>query len=210
MYHQLLLSQSLFLDLLDDICIMLDKFSDNELISLVCRGDERAFDLLFKRHHKTMYQYSVRLLKDADIAADIVQSVFVKLWEHKEYLSSDINIKAYLYSMVRNRVVNYIRDNRARLIHNYKIVQETGLVEEVEVLEQFEDILRHKELSKAMDTLPPQQRKVLQFRFEGKTNRQIAQEQNLSLNTVNTHYRLGVMALKSILKIITVLLFIPW
>lgn len=144
------------------------------MISLVCRNDERAFDLLFNRHHKTMYQYSVRLLKDADMAADIVQSVFVKLWEHKEYLSPEVNIKAYLYSMVRNRVVNYIRDNRARLIHNYRIVQENGLVEEVDMLVQFEDLLRHEELLKAMETLPPQLRKVLQFRFEGKTNRQIA------------------------------------
>lgn len=187
---------------------MLDNLTDNELVLLVCRGEEMAFDMLYRRHHRTMYQYAVKLLKDSDVSADIVQSVFVKLWEHKEYLSPEVNIKAYLYSMVRNRVVNYIRDNRSRLVHNYRIVQENGMVEEVDVLGQFEDIVRHKELRKAMESLPPQQRKILQFRFEGKTNRQIAKEQNLSLNTVNVHFRLGLNALKSILKIVTVSLFV--
>ena len=149
-----------------------------------------------------MYLYSLRLLKDKDVAADIVQGVFVKLWEYSEMLPHDLNIRSYLHSMVRNRVVNYIRDNRARLIHNYMIVQENGLVDDIDFLRRIEDKAQQEELKKAIESLPPQQKKVIKFRFEGKTNREIAQEENLSLNTVNVHYRLAMKKLKDILKVV--------
>ena len=153
---------------------------------------------MFKRNTA----YSSRLLKDKDVAADIVQGVFVKLWEYSEMLPHDLNIRSYLHSMVRNRVVNYIRDNRARLIHNYMIVQENGLVDDIDFLRRIEDKAQQEELKKAIESLPPQQKKVIKFRFEGKTNREIAQEENLSLNTVNVHYRLAMKKLKDILKVV--------
>ena len=122
-----------------------------------------------------------------------------------EYISPEINIKAYLYSMIRNRVINYIRDNRNRLIHNYKIIQENGLVEEVKLIEMMEEDAKRKVVETAMNSLPPQQRMVLQSRLEGKTNAEISKEHNLSLNTVNVHFRLGLKALKGALKILIVL-----
>ena len=108
---------------------MTEELSDKELLLLVTRGDEHAFDIIFRRYHRVLYLYSLKLLKDPDVAADIVQGVFVKLWEHAEFLPADVNVKSYIYSMVRNKVINYIRDNRSRLIHNYIIVQENGLVQ---------------------------------------------------------------------------------
>lgn len=167
---------------------------------------EEIFDLLYKRHHRTMYQYSLRLLKSPEASSDIVQDVFIKLWEHMEYISPEVNVKAYLYSMVRNRVINYIRDNRNRLIHNYRILQETGTVEEMRLISLYEDNSRRKEVTEAFNLLPPQQRKVMRERFEGKTNREIAKEQNLSLSTVNIHYRLGLKTLKDVLKILILLI----
>lgn len=185
---------------------MIEELSDKELMLMVRNGNEQAFDAIYRRYHRTMYVYSLRLLKDRDIAADIVQGVFIKLWEHSEMLPQDVNVRSYLYSMVRNRVVNYIRDNRTRLIHNYMIVRENGLVEDADFLQQIEEQSRQKELRKAIEALPPQQKKVIKFRFAGMTNKEIAQEENLSLNTVNVHYRLGMKKLKDILKVTPLLM----
>jgi RNA polymerase sigma factor (sigma-70 family) len=110
--------------------------------------------------------------------------------------------------MVRNKVINYIRDNRSRLIHNYIIVQENGLVQDLEFLSQVEEVSKQQELEKALDSLPPQQRKIIHLRFEGKSNRQIAEEENLSLNTVNVHYRLAMKKLKTLLKVVPLILLI--
>lgn len=189
---------------------MMENMTDKELMCLLDNGGREnrleIFDLLYKRHHRTMYQYSLRLLKSPEASSDIVQDVFIKLWEHMEYISPEINVKAYLYSMVRNRVINYIRDNRNRLIHNYRILQETGTVEEMRLISLYEDNSRRKEVTEAFNLLPPQQRKVMRERFEGKTNREIAKEQNLSLSTVNIHYRLGLKTLKDVLKILILLI----
>lgn len=189
---------------------MMENMTDKELMCLLDNGGREnrleIFDLLYKRHHRTMYQYSLRLLKSPEASSDIVQDVFIKLWEHMEYISPEVNVKAYLYSMVRNRVINYIRDNRNRLIHNYRILQETGTVEEMRLISLYEDNSRRKEVTEAFNLLPPQQRKVMRERFEGKTNREIAKEQNLSLSTVNIHYRLGLKTLKNVLKILILLI----
>ena len=187
----------------------MDDLTDKELICLLINGDgrdkEQIFDVIYKRHHRTMYLYSLRLLKSSEASSDVVQEVFIKFWEYMEYISPEINIKAYLYSMIRNRVINYIRDNRNRLIHNYKIIQENGLVEEVKLIEMMEEDAKRKVVETAMNSLPPQQRMVLQSRLEGKTNAEISKEHNLSLNTVNVHFRLGLKALKGALKILIVL-----
>ena len=187
---------------------MTEELSDKELLLLVTRGDEHAFDIIFRRYHRVLYLYSLKLLKDPDVAADIVQGVFVKLWEHAEYLPADVNVKSYIYSMVRNKVINYIRDNRSRLIHNYIIVQENGLVQDLEFLSHVEEVSMQQELEKALDSLPPQQRKIIHLRFEGKSNRQIAEEENLSLNTVNVHYRLAMKKLRTLLKVVPLILLI--
>ena len=192
----------------------MEDLTDKELICLLIKGrgkeKEHIFDIIYKRHHRTMYLYSLKLLKSSEASSDIVQEVFIKLWECLEYITPDINIKAYLYSMVRNRVINYIRDNRTRLIHNYKIIQENGLTEEIRLIEMYEEEAKRKVVENAMNSLPPQQKMVLQCRFEGKSNVEIAKEHQLSLNTINVHYRLGLKALKGALKILILLFSSIW
>lgn len=188
---------------------MIEGLSDKELIICVRNGNDHAFDVIYKRYHRTMYLYAYKLLKDPDAAADIVQGCFIKLWEYTEFIPLEgINVKSYLYSMVRNRVVNYIRDNKSRLVHNYRIVIENDTTEELDFIRHLEEITKQDELNKAIDALPPQQRKIIQMRLDGMSNRQIADEEHLSVNTVNVHYRLGLKKLVAILKIIPLIITI--
>ena len=96
---------------------MLEDLSDRDLINLVSEGDNHAFDVLYRRYHEVLYVYSYKLLKDSDTAADIVQSVFIKLWEHSDYMPVEVNVKAYLYSMVRNKVINSFINNENLVIN---------------------------------------------------------------------------------------------
>ena len=188
---------------------MKEELSDKELILLVKGGDEHSFDVIYRRYHRTMYLYAYRLLKDPDACADIVQGCFVKLWEHIEFIPKEgINVKSYLYSMVRNKVINYIRDNQSRLIHNYHIFLENEKVEELDFIRHIDEISKQEQLDKAIEALPPQQRKIIQMRLDGKSNRQIAEEENLSLNTVNVHYRLGLKKLEIILKFVPLIIML--
>ena len=183
---------------------MLEDLSDRDLINLVSEGDNHAFDVLYRRYHEVLYVYSYKLLKDSDTAADIVQSVFIKLWEHSDYMPVEVNVKAYLYSMVRNKVINYIRDNRSRLIHNYCIVRENGLIEDADFLQSIEDAAEQDKLKKAMEKLTVQQRKVIEYRLEGKSNAEIAELMGISKKTVENHLNLVLKEIRKITRAIAI------
>lgn len=186
----------------------MEKLEDKELVILLKSGSKQAFDVIYRRHHAVLYLFARRLIKDDDTAADLVQEVFVKLWEHSSILPFDINIKSYLYSMIRNRVLNYIRNNRSRMMNNYKIVQDMTLDCEDEILNLMEDKDMTHRFDKAVQSLPSQQRRVILLKLKGKTSKEIARMMELSLNTVNAHYRLGLKALKNKLLILMLMLFI--
>lgn len=111
--------------------------------------------------------------------------------------------------MTRNSVLNYVRDHNTALQHNYQIVQQRGHIED-DIFAQAEKHGEIKELFAAIDKLPEQQKKVAQFRCEGFSNKEIAKMMNLSLNTVNSHYKSSLKNLKKHLSYIVdfVLIFI--
>ena len=141
---------------------------------------------------------------------DIIQEIFIKLWGFSDMMPKRLNLKSYLYSMVRNRVFNFMRDNRIRLVNNYKIVIQNDMSIENEGFEKNEERLLSQQLDNAIDTLPPQQKQVAKLRRMGLSNREIAEKMNLSLNTVNIHHRKGVKALKKKLTRTISLLIILW
>lgn len=185
-----------------------ETLTDKELIERIKDCDMQAFDAIYYRYHRPMYVYAVKLIKNEDDAADIIQEIFIKIWEFSEMMPGKLNFRNYLYSMVRNRVFNYIRNNRARLINNYRIVCQNGVTVENEVLKQNDEKLLRQQLDNAIDLLPPQQKKVAESRRKGLSNKEIAENMNLSLNTVNIHYRLSLKALKKKLTQTTLLLLI--
>ena len=115
-------------------------------------------------------------------------------------LPEDINFKSYLYSMTRNRVLNYIRNYQTRLVNNYNIFIDNGLCEGAEVLDRADKKEMQMLLDDAIDSLPMQQKIVAKERRKGVSNSDIAENMGLSLNTVNVHYRLAIKALRNKMK----------
>lgn len=187
-----------------------ETLTDEELLEHVRHCDMQAFDTIYYRYHKVLYTYALKLVRNEDDASDIVQEIFIKLWGYSDMMPKRLNLKSYLYSMVRNRVFNFMRDNRTRLVNNYKIAVQNDLAIENEVFEKNEERLLSRQLDNAIDTLPPQQRQVAKFRRMGLSNREIAKKMNLSLNTVNIHHRKSVNALKKKLTRTISLLIILW
>lgn len=175
------------------------ELNDMELIVLLGRGDKSAFTEIYNRYISQLYTLAYRYIKDEDVAKDILQQVFEKLWMIRGGISPTLQIKSYLYAMTRNAVMNYIRNNRTALQHNYVIAQRRGDIEE-DIYEKAEAQGRVDELMDAIGKLPEQQRKVALYRCEGLSNVEIAKLMNLSLNTVNSHYMQCLKNLKRILN----------
>ena len=95
-----------------------EPLSDKDLLAKIRQKDIKAFDIIYLKYHYRLYVYALKMIKNDEDAADIVQDIFIRFWEQADRIPEELNIRNYLYAMVRNRVLNYIRDNRTRLINN--------------------------------------------------------------------------------------------
>lgn len=183
--------------------------TDYELVFLLKDDDRGAFTAIYDRYVRLLYTLIMRYVKNHDDSQDILQFIFEKLWLIRKDLNPEMSIKNFLYAMTRNSVLNYVRDHNTALQHNYQIVQQRGHIED-DIFAQAEKYGEIKELFAAIDKLPEQQKKVAQFRCEGFSNKEIAKMMNLSLNTVNSHYKSCLKNLKKHLSYIVdfVLIFI--
>jgi RNA polymerase sigma-70 factor, ECF subfamily len=150
------------------------------------RGDEAAFDAVFRAHYAPLCRYATGLTDgDPDEAEDLVQQAFVKLWEKRDTLDFNWSVKAYLYKMVHNTALNRLRHQQTKQKY-----QQYNLALPLEnAQEQPQDTLPElrERLQEALNELPPQCRNVFELsRFEELKYREIAELLDISIKTVET------------------------
>ncbi|PZD79217.1 RNA polymerase sigma-70 factor [Mesonia sp. K7] len=154
---------------------------DSELLQLAT-GNRKAFEAIFDRYWKRLYSYAYKIYQEEAVCEDIVQEVFISLWD-KNKASKILNLEAYLLKAVKYKVANHIRSLK------FSTAQ-------IEYLESIPDepnhSLEYKEFEKAMmshiELLPQKCKEVFKLsRIEQKSNKEIAQALNLSARTVETH-----------------------
>lgn len=188
-----------------------NQISDTELFYRIQKGDEKAFTLAYELYNKLIYVLSYRYLMDEDCAKDVVQYVFVKLWEYRANLNVGISLKNFLFTMAKNHILNLIRNENSALEKQYEIAQqvsgyEDDLIEKLERREQMS--LFYQVLAK----LPEQKKKICMMKIrEEMSNKEIAERLNVSINTVKTHYAEALKLLRrellKLLMIIIILMF---
>lgn len=155
---------------------------------------EQEFEVLFKTYFKALYAYALTILKDEIAAEEVVQNVFLKLWERKELLEKE-SIKAYLYKCVYHDSLNHIRHMKVR----GKFVEYAQRTEafgddahEVTVGRELEVKLRQ-----ALNELPQQCRTVFQMsRFQNLKYQEIADALDISVKTVEAHMGKALKSLR--------------
>lgn len=167
------------------------------------------FEVVFRRYYRQMYLYAYNFVMDEMEAEDIVQETFSIIWERREKLPGQLNIQAYLYAAVRHACLKYFR--RLKLTDQYQKRQVEALLlsftyEEDEIHEE-EEVIRA--VRSAMDTLTEQQARIVRMHVsEGLTYHEIADQLNLSDNTVRTHLKRGYKILREHLSCFFVGFFI--
>ena len=147
------------------------------------------------------------VLSDED-AENIVQDVFLELWEKKEILSLQLNVIAYLFTAIRNRCINFLRRSMIAKNAENKLQEEYKLTLQMKYysLEAFnQEIFQEKDveqiLSKAIDTLPEKCREIfILSKIKGKKQKDSATEVNSSVNTVETQISIAYKKLRNELK----------
>lgn len=182
-----------------------NQISDTELFHRIQKGDEKAFTIAYELYNKLIYVLSYRYLMDEERAKDVVQYVFVKLWEYRAELNIGISLKNFLFTMAKNYILNLIRNENTALEKQYEIAQqvlgyEDDLVEKLERREQMS--LFYQALAK----LPEQKKRICVMKIrEEMSNKEIAERLNVSINTVKTHYAEALKLLRrELLKLLMI------
>ncbi|MCH8557190.1 MAG: RNA polymerase sigma-70 factor [Balneolia bacterium] len=178
-----------------------------QLFRLISASDKKAFDELFRKSYASLVVFCCRYVKDKQTASDIVQDTFIKLWNNRSSLAEVGLAKSYLYRIVRNLSLNYIRDNAntqtgLELITDEAILEgegQLGWSDPVESDTSNNVQTRMALVKRWIGQLPERQKEAFELsRFEGLDHHEIAEVMNVSARTVNNHI---VEALKNIQKI---------
>ncbi|MDE5759386.1 RNA polymerase sigma-70 factor [uncultured Bacteroides sp.] len=145
--------------------------------------NEQEYHDVFKAYYGSLCSFACRYVEDPELAADIVQDGFVKLWQLRNDFYYRHQVKAFLYTTVRNRSLNELEHSKVAYEYEQKIkAKQTDAFFHDAVVE--EETLRM--LSKAIGKLPPQMKAIMQLALEGKKNAEIAEALQISPETVHT------------------------
>jgi RNA polymerase sigma-70 factor (family 1) len=161
-----------------------DLYNDDNLIVQLRRGDLDAFTAIHRRYYGVLYSHAYKRLPDREEVKDILQELFTCVWNNREVIQINLNLEAYLYLSIRNRIINIYKHQKIKsdyLTSLEKFVECNGPIPD--------ESLRVKELVALVNTevnaLPPQMRKIFELsRNANLSHREIAEELNISPLTV--------------------------
>lgn len=157
----------------------------NNTAALLNKRDDAAFEQVFKTYFKCLHSYAFTILKNDAEAEDIVQRLFVKLWERDEDLhriSGSLN--AYLYRAVHNDCLNYLKHQKVKVSHQLHVAYSMKNESEQPAKKIFAAELEQK-IQVALNQLPEQCRTIFQMsRFDELKYREIADKLGISVKTV--------------------------
>ncbi|MDX2173077.1 MAG: RNA polymerase sigma-70 factor [Bacteroidota bacterium] len=174
-------------------------------------NSEQEFNELFNLYYEELCKIVFPIIKDADAAEDIVQDVFVKLWIRRNELDVNTSFKAYLYKSVVFRALDYLRKQKSTIKVNddLKVIYSQSHNNVGETIEEKEFTTA---INVGLEKMPENMRAIFQLsRFTGLKNREIADELNISIKTVESNMskalKLMHEQLKPFLKTSSIALF---
>lgn len=162
-------------------------YNESELLMDVKLGSRCAFEQLYDLHRLVIYNNLRRLIRDEGIVKEILQDVFMKIWERRTELEPERSFRAYLFRIARNMVMDYYR----------KVKREKQLVDNLQVFasevngEPIESVISRDEeelLMGAIETLSPQRKRIFMLcKLEGKSYDEVTQILGVSSSTISDH-----------------------
>lgn len=169
------------------------------LQKMIC-GNEDAFKYFFDTYYDDLCNFVNSYLRDRILSEDIVQNIFVHLWENKNKLPSDCSIKSYLYTASKNKSLNFLRNrkNQNRIIENLKLSDDITEFTSDQYLE-FDEL--RAVIIKGIEMLPDRCREIYMLsRNEGLSNKEIAEKLAISVKTVENQVTIAIRKLKEHLQ----------
>ena len=157
-------------------------------------GDTKAFEVLFKTYYPVLCIYAKKIVNDLDEARDIVQDVFVKIYDNRATMEINTSVKSYLYRSVHNACLNHLKRKNTHNNHNEYLKYQTRWSDNHDTMEQAE---LEEKIWNIIQGLPEQCRRIFTMnRFEDLKNKEIAEKLGISIRTVETQISKALKVLR--------------
>lgn len=166
-------------------------YDEKTLFKLVAAGDQAAFSELFYEWHPFLASHIFRIIESKPVTEEIVQDVFLKIWETREKLSGILNFRGYLLTISKNMAINALQKKAREFRILEKYAKESSVVEEIDP-----DAAYYSLIDEAIDYLSPRQKEIyLLHRHRRMTYQEIADHLGIGKESVKTHLQLAVSAI---------------
>jgi RNA polymerase sigma-70 factor (ECF subfamily) len=161
--------------------------SDKELVMRLAKSDESAFRELYIHYKEKLWRYAFSFLKSEEETDDLIQEIFIRVWELRFFMDPELSFSSFLYTMTRNRILNYFRnmdvEQQLKKALALRITVETEASESDLIFSDYQAILIN-----AIEQLPPQRQRIFNLsRIEQKSHKEIAVQLGISVSTVQEH-----------------------
>jgi len=181
--------------------------SKNKVFIRLQEGDKTSFESVFDHYYHRLYAFIIQYVHDSEITKNILQDVFLVLWEKKSILLDDTNLNAWLYTVTKNKALKYLRHKEyvnnyieSSLLSQKEALLYAAALEEIDTSEfafrEIEKIIQH-----TLNSLPEQVNLVFKLsRFSNLKNREIAKKLDISEKTVEANITKSLKILRVALK----------
>ncbi|MEL7530149.1 MAG: RNA polymerase sigma-70 factor [Bacteroidota bacterium] len=182
---------------------------EQQWLSRISKGDRSALEELFREYYTPLVRFAYTKLQDSELAEDVVQEVFVKLWNIRENVKINTSLKSYLYTATKNLSLNEIAKVKRHAELNEVYVQKQE--QAAEPMSEDERSVWDERIQEAISGLPPRCQEVFRLsRFEGMTYQEIADHLKISPKTVENQMGKGLSLLRKSLAAFVELCWLGW
>ena len=165
----------------------MNKTEARDLLKQFKSDDKNAIDKLYEIFSGKLYNFAYSYLKTEADSLDVVQNVFISVWDKRESLKSDTNLEAYLFTITKNAVISIFR-KKAQEKDYLEHLRNTVVVAHEDTEKQYDYELLYGKIQELIEELPEQRRRIFKLSKEkGLSNKDIAEELHISVKTVEDH-----------------------
>jgi RNA polymerase sigma-70 factor (ECF subfamily) len=181
--------------------------NDLQILEKLKEGDPLAYNQLFDKYYMPLCVYSLKYCDSFQLAEDIVQDLFVKLWDEKLYMKFDNSISPYLFKSVKNNTLQVLKKESKYQFDDIEKVVNNLMEEDQLDFATLEE--EKKKLFEQVEALPEKSKEVFKaIVLENMKYKEVAEHLDISVNTVKTHYARALKQLRFKLDVIIMLLMV--
>ncbi|MEQ8472262.1 MAG: RNA polymerase sigma-70 factor [Marinoscillum sp.] len=172
---------------------------DDQLFAKVKLGDVSSYEVIFRKYYQGLTRYAISIVRDPTIGEEISQEVLMYIWEKRHQINVTSTLKAYLFSSIKNKCINYIKIELPKLQSTTDLSGISSMGETSMTADNAE--LIKKKIQHAIDQLPEKCRNIFVLsRYGGLTYNEIAEELEISVKTVENQMSIALKKLKESLS----------